>query len=217
MSAAVTSAARTAMHRTAAAGGSSVAAAPFEPKHASIALMMREHANVRGMCAVIRGACLRILQGEAVPVDDMRGMIRFVREYSDAHHHAKEERFLFPEMVARLGRPAENLVTHGMLVEHNEGRAHVLNWENALGAYESAAPGDARWEAKLDIVAEAMGYAKLLVAHTQKEDAAVYPFAERSLESAVLDEVDARCTEYEATADAGAHLRFLSEMQRRYL
>lgn len=178
--------------------------------------MMREHVNVRRMCAVIRHACLRILQGEAVPADDMRGMIGFVREYSDAHHHAKEEKFLFPEMVARLGRPAENLVTHGMLVEHNEGRAHVLNWENSLDAYERAQPGDARWEAKLDVVAEAMGYAKLLVAHTQKEDAAVYPFAERNLDEAVLDAIDERCAAYEANADARKYIRFLGDMERRY-
>lgn len=48
---------------------------------------------------------------------------------ADEHHHGKEEKFLFPEMVERLGRIAENLVTHGMLVEHDRGRAHVLAWD----------------------------------------------------------------------------------------
>lgn len=186
--------------------------APFAATRPSIILMMQEHVKIRRMCDAIRAVCTRILEGAEVPVEDLRDIISYVREYSDQHHHAKEEKFLFPAMVEHLGKPAENLVTHGMLVEHDLGRAHVLELENTLYVYEDTHSVDA----KLDIIAEAMGYAKLLIAHTNKEDAVVYSFAERNLDPAVLDEVDTACAAYEHEHPSDAYDALLERIEVSY-
>ena len=51
---------------------------------------------------------------------------------------------------------------------------------------------------KLDIIAEAMGYAALLDRHIEKENTVVYPFAERSLSAEVFAEVNASSAAFEA-------------------
>ena len=186
--------------------------AAFTATRPSIILMMQEHVKIRRMCDAIRVVCTRILEGAEVPVADLRDIIVYVREYSDQHHHAKEEKFLFPAMVEHLGKPAENLVTHGMLVEHDLGRAHVLELENTLYVYEDTKSIDA----KLDIIVEAMGYAKLLIAHTNKEDAVVYSFAERNLDPKVFDEVDEGCAAYELEHPSDSYDAILERIESKY-
>jgi hemerythrin-like domain-containing protein len=157
-------------------------------------IMVQEHENISRMLRVIRRKCCGILEGADVDTEEFREIIDFIRRYADQHHHGKEEVFLFPEMVSRLGPVADNLITHGMLVEHDLGRSHVLALETACGLYEE----DPRTEYKLDILTHAMGYANLLQEHVEKENNAVYPFADRSLDPEILAELDEKCRNYEA-------------------
>ena len=132
----------------------------------SIEIMVEEHANICRMLKVVRKMCIGILEGEEVCDTDFRDVIDFIRNYADAYHHGKEEKFLFPEMVMKLGKVADNLITHGMLVEHNLGRSYVMALETALNQYKENQITDH----KLDIEA-----------HTEKENNAVYTYAERAL------------------------------------
>ena len=160
----------------------------------SIAIMEEEHSNINRALAVVRTICLQMMQGAEVPDDDFRQIIDFIRNYADKHHHGKEEKFLFPAMVAKLGPVADNLVTHGMLVEHDLGRADVLALENALNEYgKNAIP-----ELKLDIVSYAMAYAHLLQLHIEKENSVVYPFAERGLSEEDFRDINEKSETYEA-------------------
>ena len=69
----------------------------------SIEIMMAEHRLIERMLKVMRKACYGIMQGEEINYNDFEMMIDFVRNYADAHHHGKEEKFLFNEMVTHLG------------------------------------------------------------------------------------------------------------------
>jgi hemerythrin HHE cation binding domain protein len=160
----------------------------------SIVLMVEEHENIRRMLKVVRSMCRGLLRGEEVNQEDFSAAIDFIRNYADHHHHKKEEDYLFKAMVENMGRIAENLVSHGMLVEHDLGRGHVLALGEALQRYREN-PSD---DNKLDIIAEAMGYAALLDRHIEKENTVVYPFAERSLSAEVFAEVNASSAAFEA-------------------
>lgn len=181
----------------------------------SIDLMMEEHRNIRRMIAVLSRMDIAVMNGAPVDVSSYREVIGFIREYSDAHHHGKEEKFLFPVMTEKLGKIADNLITHGMLVEHDLGRGHVLALEQAVNAYEKD-PSD---ENRLDILTESMAWGKLLASHTHKEDTVVYPFAERSLAEEDRDRVDASCTAYEEAPEHSKvreqWLSFLADMERK--
>lgn len=88
----------------------------------------------------------------------------------------------------------------------------MLELENTLYVYEDTHGIDA----KLDIIVEAMGYAKLLIAHTNKEDAVVYSFAERNLDPKVFDEVDAACAAYEQEHPSDAYDAILERIESKY-
>ncbi len=159
----------------------------------AIDVMVEEHENIIRMLKVIRTMCCQILDGGDVCVEDFRDVIDFTRNYSDTYHHGKEEKFLFNEMVARMGRIAENLVTHGMLVEHDFGRNYCRECETALNLYEE----HPTTEYKLDVITMAMSYAHLLQLHAEKENSVVYTFAMRELPEEVCRSIDEKVREYE--------------------
>ncbi|MDY2960659.1 MAG: hemerythrin domain-containing protein [Hornefia sp.] len=170
-----------------------------------------EHDNIVRMLNVIRHACSGILEGAEINDADFRNMIDFVRNYADKHHHGKEEKILFPEMVSKLGSVAETLITHGMLVEHDLGRSHILGLETALNEYKE----NKTTEHKLDILTEAMAYAHLLQIHIEKENSVVFTFAERQLGEDVFSEIDKRCKDFEKAAEeAGTQKHYLDMLSR---
>lgn len=163
----------------------------------SIDLMVREHENILTLVTVIRNACCRVLEGDCVEVNDFRDIITFARTYADQHHHGKEEQILFREMVARLGPVAGNLIQHGMLVEHDMGRFHIGELENALARYE-AAPNTTD---KLEILVNAGAWANLLQRHIEKENNAVYTFARRSFADDIMLSIDGEVERFEEQAE----------------
>jgi hemerythrin-like domain-containing protein len=95
--------------------------------------------------------------------------IRFIHEFADHFHHAKEEDILFRYL------DVPGVLTHcnpvpQMVFEHNKAREFVSNMENAIQAKELN-----------ELAANAGAYAKLLREHIYKEDNILYPMAERGL------------------------------------
>lgn len=161
----------------------------------SINLMVEEHRNIKRMLKVIRKYCFRILKNQHVDYKDFYRIIDFIRNYADSHHHGKEENMLFNRMVEELGPAAEKLVTHGMLVEHDLGRLHTKQLEEAV---TKVLEGDE--EAKLDIIGNAIGYADLLNRHIDKEDRVVYEFARKNLEEDTIKRINYEAKVFENRA-----------------
>lgn len=184
--------------------------------NSSIELMVKEHEDINRMNLVVRNICLEIMRGAEIPVEDFRNIIDFIRNYADKHHHGKEEKYLFPKMIERMGTVADNLVTHGMLVEHDLGRGHIHALETAINEYEKRETPELR----LDIITEAMGYAHLLQLHIEKENSVVYPFAERSLSSEDFAYVNENSEAFESgQTEKGVqekYLSFLAKMEEKY-
>ncbi|MBE5961950.1 MAG: hemerythrin domain-containing protein [Lachnospiraceae bacterium] len=182
----------------------------------SIELMVEEHDNILKFNEVVKQACLRGIRGEDLDVEDMTKMIAFGRNYADKHHHGKEEQLLFNEMVAHLGRIGQNLITHGMLVEHDLGRFHVGEWEGALNEYKA----DRNEESKLNIIVNAMAYTQLLIRHINKENEVVYTYAEKHLDPNLLKEIDEKVIAFENEAKElkiqSYYLNMLAELMAKY-
>ena len=95
---------------------------------------------------------------------------------------------LFRAMLDELGQVAENLIRHGMLVEHDQARLYVMELETAVNAYET----DRSPALKLEILSQAMDYVHLLRRHIEKENGAIYPFAERALSPDTMRKLEAQ-------------------------
>ena len=136
-----------------------------------IDLLIDEHKYVKRMLVVIRKACLNFMDNKEINYDDFEKMIKFVREFADGHHHKKEEVFLFNQMVEHLGETGKNVITHGMLVEHDLGRSYMRNLEEALNKYKNG--------------------------QIHEEDNVIFTFAKKSLKEDIIKDIDERCFEYE--------------------
>ena len=73
---------------------------------------------------------------------------------------------------------------------------------------------------KLDIVAEATGYANLLLRHLEKENQVLFPFAEKNLPPEALARIEQRIRQFEEEAQAAgvqdAHLARLRRLAEKY-
>jgi len=170
-----------------------------------IELMVEEHKNIKRMLAIIRSYSYKVLKGEDVPTSDFRAFIDFVRNYADKYHHGKEEEMLFKHMLEELGPIADKIIRYGMLVEHDLGGLYMGELEIAIKKVE-----DGDMEAKLDIIANAVGYANLLTRHINKEDNVIYRFAENNLSKETLEQLELEGEEFEKRAiEEGIGVKYL--------
>ena len=142
----------------------------------SIKIMVEEHSNIRRMLKVVRNISYRIMTKDKYDLSDLPRVIDFVRNYADKHHHGKEEHILFDTMNKEIEKLAKSGAITGMYIEHDLGRLHMANLEKALKSFENGND-----ESRLDIIANLICYSDLLDRHIEKENTAMYKFAENML------------------------------------
>lgn len=180
----------------------------------AIELMVEEHKIIKRMLAVVRQFSIKVLNNEEVDYNDFTKVIDFVRNYADSHHHSKEEVILFNTMSEVLGERIAKGPIMGMLVEHDLGRLFIKNLELALEKFNS---GDR--DSRVDIIANAIAYTDLLHRHIDKEDTAIYTFAQKSLSVEQLQEIDSRCDQVETEATKNnlqdKYIKLLCELEAK--
>ena len=176
----------------------------------SVQLMMEEHQNILRMARVMRKASQQILETKEVNFDDFSAMIDFIRSYADAHHHGKEEKFMFKQMQEHLGKLGTNLITHCMLVEHDLGRLYMQELEIALKEVKAG-----NTDKLLDVIAHTISYTHLIERHIKKEDELVYPYGEKNLPSEIMLSIDELSDSYEKKAEEeGIQEKYLNSLSR---
>lgn len=180
----------------------------------AIDLMMEEHKNIKRMLVVVRKACMKVLEDRAIDYEDFYNMVDFIKNYADAHHHKKEEDFLFNKMISELGAIGEKTIKNGMLVEHDLGRLYNLGLKEALDSLKGG-----NKEAILDVIANAISYTNHLTRHIDKEDNVIYKFAIRELKKETLETVDAECCKFESTSTEtkDKYAAMLKKLEEKYL
>lgn len=124
--------------------------------------------------------CLEQIAGQAVTTgtldrDSAEQAVDFFRTFADGCHHGKEEKHLFPAMVAK-GVPERGGPVGVMLAEHEQGRGYIRTMSDQIAA---AAEGDAD---AIDMFAgAAKAYVAMLRAHIMKEDQVLFPLADRMM------------------------------------
>ncbi len=172
----------------------------------SIEIMVKEHQNIRRMLKVLRELSYRIMTEGKYNLEDLPEIIEFVRNYADKLHHGKEEDILFEAMNNQIEKLSKSGTITGMYIEHDQGRLFIANLESGYKAFKE---GNDR--ARLDIIANAVAYTDLLDRHIEKENTALYKFAENMLPDEVKSKIDSDCdnVENEAT-NSGTQARYLN-------
>ncbi|MBD3160600.1 MAG: hemerythrin [Candidatus Eisenbacteria bacterium] len=147
-------------------------------------ILMEEHRKIEQVLEALEERARAIQGGEPIDPHWAGDALRFIREFADKCHHAKEEDQLFPMMEQR-GFPAQMGPIAVMLHEHEEGRACVVAMEDA--AADPQAEG-----ASERFVRAARSYATLLRGHIMKEDQVLYPMADSAFSETDQEELAER-------------------------
>ena len=176
-----------------------------------IQLLMDEHRVIEGAIDALE-AYAKAAQGDTPPArEDLGTLVRFIREFADAHHHGKEEDILFAAM-AEAGMPKDVGPLGVMLHEHVEGRGYTKSLGELAegeGAFDEEETGQLVWAAR--------SYANLLRAHIQKEDQVLYPMADQMLPEPTWKAIEAQFVTFEgeeAHAKRATELRAAAEALR---
>ena len=143
------------------------------PHHDPIHMLTHEHEIILKVVAGLERIARELDKGIEADPDTLRAIVRFMREFADRCHHAKEEDLLFPAME-RKGVPDTGCPLGGLLHEHSEGRSLVTALSNAVETYAAGARKDGR-----EITTIAGKIATLYTNHIWKENEMVFPMVAR--------------------------------------
>ena len=99
-------------------------------------ILREEHDNISKFVDKFEIMAIDLMEKNEISIEEYTKAIEFIRVYADKTHHQKEEELLFKAMLETKDEMANNLVNHGMIVEHNLARLYVWELENALKAYQ---------------------------------------------------------------------------------
>ncbi|HVM72515.1 MAG TPA: hemerythrin domain-containing protein [Anaerolineales bacterium] len=147
-------------------------------------ILMEEHEVILRVVTAMEKAAAAAPDGRVRPAFFLDAA-DFIKGFADGCHHAKEEKVLFKEM-ADAGFPVEGGPIGMMLMEHEQGRQYTRQMRAAAEKWQA---GDA--SAIPEVQESALGYARLLRAHINKENTILFVMADRFLpqekQSAVAD------------------------------
>lgn len=147
----------------------------------AIEILMNEHRDIERVLDVMSGALAGARQGGQLDLRLLAKVAHFIQTFADDLHHAKEEKILFPAMIAH-GVPRDRGPLACMLGEHEYGRYQSQRFRLAIAGLSG---GD---ESMRPILLEAAAqYEELLRAHIQKEDGFLYRLALQVLPAPVLE------------------------------
>ncbi len=133
--------------------------------------LKEEHEAITEMLEVLERIIQRIESGGEANLEDLEGILEFIRVFADRCHHGKEEDILFPAMEEH-GVPRDGPIDV-MLMEHEQGRGYVSNMAEALENYGSGKIGTLD-----EFMENAKKYIELLRKHIEKENNILYRIAE---------------------------------------
>jgi len=135
--------------------------------------LMKEHRLIERAITVLETGTAQLEMGKAVRPELFLEVADFVRDFADGCHHKKEENILFVSMV-KNGIPVQGGPIGVMLSEHEQGRIYNRGIQSGVEKLQAGDPSG-----REEILQNGRGYAALLRQHIAKEDAVLFPIADR--------------------------------------
>jgi len=146
-------------------------------------ILEAEHRLIETVVKALGAAAAAMEKGQHADVTLLTAAVEFLRVYADKLHHGKEEALFFPMLVER-GVPPQGCPIGGLKHEHEKARALVQALVECMSAYgqDKARPEEALLQALHDLV-------DFYQNHIWKEDAMVFPMADKVLTAADQQEL----------------------------
>lgn len=118
--------------------------------------------------------CRMLIKKEAMPANGLASVLKFLRIFSDIHHHYKEEDLIYP--LFPVGRAGEKKIIDLLMREHDNERMYLNIIEQSLRDYEEGKQNAAIW-----LAVHIGKYVQLRVEHIHKENRILFPIIESNL------------------------------------
>ncbi len=145
--------------------------------------LIREHVAINLMLDILEKACNRLEAGDVVDPGHQAEILEFLGGFVDRCHNGKEEKSLFPALLA-AGIRGEGGPIGTLLKEHQTGREYAASMNEAIG---KSIEGDR--EALAVFLKNARAYVSLFRLHSHKEDYGMFPTADRVLTAEKQDAI----------------------------
>lgn len=177
--------------------------------------LIQEHNAIVVMLSIMDKVADIIRNGREVDIEDVAKIVDFLRIFADKCHHGKEERVLFPELIA-AGVPEENGPIGIMLREHETGREYINEINSGVEKFKEEGTGS------LLLIARGISnYTFLLRNHMNKENNVLFPMADMLLSYKKQADIAKRFNMIEKEIVAGdihqRYYRILKSLKDRYL
>ena len=126
--------------------------------------LKRDHELILEGLDALYGVAEWVQAGGVTPVEDIRELLKFFREFADEYHHHKEENALFPALES-AGMPSHGPIDV-MLREHDKGRKLLKRMSEHLPELA---------------VEDAFDYIDMLRLHIEKENEVLFYIADQML------------------------------------
>ena len=141
--------------------------------NSAIAMLTHEHKLIMKVVNALGAISNDLAHGSSVSSEKLHEIVRFLREFADKCHHAKEEDILFPEM-AKHGVPETGCPLAALRLEHVHARQLVAQLSTRTQAYARREAGAAN-----ALMAVITDIGNLYSSHIWKEDNMVFPMVDR--------------------------------------
>jgi len=156
-----------------------------------------------------------IKKGDELNIGHYENIIDFIKGFVDQCHHGKEEEILFPALISH-GMSKEEGPIRVMLYEHQVGRNHIRELNNALTEFKNG-----NKEAISRIIDTSMNYVLLLRSHIEKENNVLFMMADGILseteQSGIADAFEKLETEKIGIGKHEKYHELLKELKIIYL
>jgi len=158
----------------------------------AVEILMKEHRLIERVLDAMEAWIKTVGHGNwADDKEELAGFVTFIREFTDAYHHRKEEDVLFVAMVDH-GFPRKQGPVAVLLHEHDLGRSLASTLHGLARQLSPWSEEDRR-----TLTSTTREYVSLLRRHIQKEDKVLYPMADARLPDPIKEEIFRRFKRFE--------------------
>ncbi len=168
-------------------------------------ILSDEHVYILKVIDLLERECDSLENNKSIDKTFFTNALKFIRNYADKLHHAKEEDILFKEMCKRdVEKKIHCNPIDQMLHEHNIGRNFIKKMEE--GIYKNNPK---------QVSENCREYCQLLKDHIYKEDNILYPMADEVLGTVKMKELYKKFSEIDRKrkSEISNYIKF-SEIRR---
>jgi hemerythrin-like domain-containing protein len=150
----------------------------------ALTIIKSEHQNLAAVLFSLEHLIGEIDHDKHPDFSVFHGLFTYIDRFLDRYHHPKENRYLFPRVLARA--PESKGLIQELGRQHSEGEKLFVETLKALSAYEFSGAGE--FPGFRDSL---LKYTAFERAHAQLEDSELLPLARKVLEASDWEAIDA--------------------------